>query len=76
MFIDVRKARLNARMAGDAVYVPLPVESGVESGLCEKLMWWLYGMRVAAQAWEKVLRFRTVYRFQVCFIESRTISVW
>ena len=50
MFIDVRKAHLNAVCTEDA-YVELPVEMGM-GGYCGKLKRWLYGMRKAAQGWE------------------------
>ena len=50
MFIDVRKAHLNAECHDD-VYVDLPVEFG-QPGRCGKLRRWLYGMRKAGQAWE------------------------
>ena len=51
MFIDVRKAHLNARCEED-VYVELPEEFGVGRGVCGKLRRWLYGMRKAAAGWE------------------------
>jgi len=51
MLIDVRKAHLNA-VCEDEVYVELPIEA--EAGVkCGKLLRWLYGMRPAANAWEK-----------------------
>ena len=53
MFIDVRKAHLNAKV-DDAqdIYVELPEEAQA-NGKCGKLLRWLYGMRGAAQRWEK-----------------------
>jgi len=47
MFIDVKKAHLNAMVPeGVFVYVLLP------DGRCWRLRRWLYGMRPAASAWE------------------------
>jgi len=51
MLIDVRKAHLNA-VCEDEVYVELPIEAKAP-GKCGKLLRWLYGMRPAANAWEK-----------------------
>jgi len=51
MLIDVRKAHLNA-VCEDEVYVELPLEAEAP-GKCGKLLRWLYGMRPAANAWEK-----------------------
>jgi hypothetical protein len=51
LFIDVRKAHLNG-VCDQEVYVELPKEAEVE-GKCGRLKRWLYGMRPAAQAWEK-----------------------
>ena len=51
LFIDVRKAHLNGVCEED-VYVELLLEAGAP-GKCGKLLRWLYGMRGAAQAWEK-----------------------
>ena len=51
MLIDVRKAHLNA-VCEDEVYVELPIEAEA-LGKCGKLLRWLYGMRPAANAWEK-----------------------
>jgi hypothetical protein len=53
MFIDLKKAHLNAFVADDEkVYVELPEEAGAP-GKCGRLRRWLYGMRPAASAWEK-----------------------
>jgi hypothetical protein len=52
MFIDVKKAHLNAMLkAGESAFVELPGESGAK-GKCMRLRRWLYGMRPAAAAWE------------------------
>ena len=53
MFIDAKKAHLNPRYE-DEVYVDLPVEYGVPEGKCAKFKYWLYGMRPAAAAWERL----------------------
>ena len=50
MFLDVRKAHLNAVCKVDA-YVTLPSEFDAK-GKCGKLERWLYGMRPAAAGWE------------------------
>ncbi len=50
MFIDVRRAHLNAVCNGQAD-VELPEEMN-KKGYCGKLKRWLYGMRNAAQGWE------------------------
>ena len=52
MFIDVRKAHLNAQCNRDDIYVALPEEAKAEPGKCGRLIRWLYGMRGAAQGWE------------------------
>ena len=53
MFIDVKKAHLNAKLEDDEhVYVDLPDEAGA-AGKCGKLRRWLYGMRPAASSWER-----------------------
>ena len=52
MFIDAGKAHLNPRCEQD-VYVELPEEAGAGPGMCGKLVFWLYGFRPAAAAWEK-----------------------
>ena len=49
LFIDVRKAYLNAMCEKDDVYVALPEEAGAPPGTCGRLLRWLYGMRGAAQ---------------------------
>jgi hypothetical protein len=51
MFIDIGKAHLYAPIEGDE-YVDLPPER-YEPGKCAKLLFTLYGMRVAASNWEK-----------------------
>ena len=51
-FIDVRKAHLNGVCEED-VYDELPVEANAGPGMCGKLERWLYGMRLAGQAWER-----------------------
>ena len=52
MFIDVKKAHLNAKVGEDEfVYVSLPEEARAE-GKVGRLRRWLYGMRPAASAWE------------------------
>ena len=51
MFSDVKKAHLNGKLNDDEfAYVQLPEEAGGGIG---RLRRWLYGMRPAAQAWEK-----------------------
>ena len=35
------------------MYIELPAEAGAEEGKCGKLIYWLYGCREAAQAWEE-----------------------
>lgn len=52
MFIDVRKAHLNAKCDREDVYVALPPGAGAKTGTCGRLIRWLYGMRGAAQGWE------------------------
>ena len=50
MFIDIKKAHLNGKVAEDEyAYVQLPHEAGCGVG---RLKRWLYGMRSAASAWE------------------------
>ena len=51
MFIDVKKAHLNPGCNED-VYVDLPEECECPPGFCGKLVYWMYGMRQAASAWE------------------------
>ena len=53
MFIDVRKAHLNAACEKDDVFVALPAEAGAGENMCGRLLRWLYGMRGAAQGWER-----------------------
>jgi hypothetical protein len=56
MLIAVRKAHLNGKVDSDeAVYVELPPESH-RPGKCARLKRWLYGMRPAANAWERDFR--------------------
>ena len=51
MFLDVKKAHLNGKLRDDEYeYVELPVEAGGGVG---RLRRWLYGMRPAANAWER-----------------------
>ena len=50
LYIDVKKAHLVAKCTQD-VYVELP--AGVQEDECGKLIYWLYGCRPAAQAWEE-----------------------
>lgn len=52
MFIDAKKANLNPRCDED-VYIELPAEAGVEGGMCGMLVYWLYGCKKAAQAWDE-----------------------
>jgi hypothetical protein len=52
MFVDVRKAHLNAACGRDDMYVTLPEEAKAGPGMCGRLLRWLYGMRGAAQGWE------------------------
>ena len=52
LYIDVKKAHLVPRCLKD-VYVELPTEAEVEDDECGKLIYWLYGCRPAAQAWEE-----------------------
>ena len=35
------------------MYIELPAEAGAEVGKCGKLVYWFYGCREAAQAWEE-----------------------
>jgi hypothetical protein len=52
MFIDIKKAHLNAKVdESEFVYVDLP-EEAVAAGKIGRLKRWLYGMRPAASAWE------------------------
>ena len=52
LYIDVKKAHLVPKCTQD-VYVELPGEAEVEEDECGKLIYWLYGCRPAAQAWEE-----------------------
>ena len=51
MFIDVRKAHIVPK-CWDDVYIELPEECGCGLDVCGKLIFWLYGFRKAAKAWE------------------------
>ena len=51
MFLDVRKARLNAKCEEEG-WVELPMEMW-EWGKYARLRRWLYGMRKAASEWEE-----------------------
>ena len=53
MFIDVRKAHCNPKCEED-VYIQLPEECECPEGMCGKLIYWLYGFRPAAAAWERL----------------------
>eukprot|EP00974_Lingulodinium_polyedra_P091816 8899423-Lingulodinium_polyedra.AAC.1 len=53
MFIDVRKAHLNAKVEPDEVAVVELPEEFWEFGRFAKLKRWLYGVRKAASGWEK-----------------------
>ena len=53
MFIDVRKAHCNPRCEEDE-YIELPEECKCPKGMCGKLVYWLYGFRPAAAAWERL----------------------
>jgi hypothetical protein len=53
LLVDVRKAHLNP-VCEDKAYVEIPPESKFyEEGKCGRLKRWLYGMRPAAQAWQR-----------------------
>ena len=52
MYIDVKKAHCIPKCKAD-VYIELPPEAGVGPDECGKLVYWLYGCRPAAQAWEE-----------------------
>jgi len=51
MFIDARKAHLNPR-CDQKVFTDLPEEAEQGEGMCGMLVFWLYGCRPAAQAWD------------------------
>ena len=51
LFIDVRKAHLNA-LCDQEVFVQLPEEAHAKKGYVGKLKRWLYGCRGASSAWE------------------------
>ena len=53
MFIVVRKAHCNPKCEED-VYIQLPEECKCPEGMCGKLVYWLYGFRPAAAAWERL----------------------
>eukprot|EP00973_Karenia_brevis_P023390 3219687-Karenia_brevis.AAC.1 len=52
MFTDVKKAHLNLGCEED-VYLELPEECHCPPGYCGKLRFRMYGMRLAAAAWER-----------------------
>ena len=52
-FMDARKAHLHLRCE-EEVYIALAQEAGGGESMCEKLQFWLYGMRPAASAWEEL----------------------
>ena len=52
MYLDIKKAHLAPKCEKD-VYVELPEEAMVKNDECGKLIHWLYGCRLAAQAWEE-----------------------
>ena len=51
-YIDVKKAHL-AALCRQLVFVELPEEAGAAPDECGRLVYWLYGCRPAAQAWEE-----------------------
>ena len=51
MFIDAKKAHLNPKCL-QKVFIDLPEEAEQGEGVCGELVFWLYGCRPAAQAWE------------------------
>ena len=53
LFIDVKKAHLNQRCEQD-VCSQLAAEVNAKPGRCGNLVFWLYGFRPAAQAWENM----------------------
>ena len=70
MFVDVKKAHLNGKLAADEfAFVQLPAEAGGGVG---RLRRWLYGMRPAAQAWEKEYSKRLVN--EAGYIKGRASS--
>ena len=70
LFMDVRKAHLNAE-CDDQIYVELPEEAEAP-GKCGLLKRWLYGMRGAAQGWEKHY---TAKLLDVGFVQGRSSTV-
>eukprot|EP00973_Karenia_brevis_P016808 2302418-Karenia_brevis.AAC.1 len=52
MFIDGKKAHLNP-VCDEDVYLELPEECHCPPGYCGKFVYWMYGMRGAAAAWEE-----------------------
>ena len=52
LFMDARKAHLNPKCE-EEVYIELPEETEAAEGICGKLVFWMYGMRRAAHAWEE-----------------------
>ena len=53
MFIDVRKAHYDPK-CDEEVYIQLPEVCKCPEGMCGKLVYWLYGFRPAAAAWERL----------------------
>ena len=53
-YIDVKKAHL-AALCRQLVFVELPEEAGAAPDECGRLVYWLYGCRPAAQAWDCLL---------------------
>ena len=51
MFIDAKKAHWNPG-CDQEVFIDLPDEAEAGEGMCGRLVYWLYGCRPAAQAWE------------------------
>jgi hypothetical protein len=73
MLIDVRKAHLNGKVdAEESVYVELPPESH-RPGKCARLKRWLYGMRPAANAWERDFREKLESIGFVCGVAAPTV---
>ena len=81
MYLDIKKAHVLPLWEQD-VYVELPGEAEVEDDECGKLIHWLYGCHLAAQAWEEhssaLLKnhgFKLLKSVQVAFVhETRDMS--
>ena len=56
LFIDIKKAHLNAECNQENIFVELPPEANAQPGMCGRLIRWLYGMRGAAKGWENSQR--------------------